>query len=54
MISYFEPIIKNCIDNNIDETQCYCSKKNYGEYLIPTGYYTEFKHTYDRMKQTKN
>ncbi len=28
VISYFEPIIKNCIDNNIDETQCYCSKKN--------------------------
>jgi hypothetical protein len=46
----FNSIIKNCIDNNIDKTSCYYSKKNKSDYNFPLDYIYEFNYTYDKMK----
>jgi hypothetical protein len=53
MIKSFESIIKNCIDNNKNITECYYSKNKF-EYIIPIGYYYEFNHMYNKMKNNKN
>ena len=50
MMESFRPLIKNCIDNNKDKTECYYSKKNKFDYNFPIGYYNEFNKMYDNMK----
>ncbi len=50
MLESFRPIIKNCIENNKNKTECYYSKKNKFEYVFPVGYYNEFIYMFDKMK----
>jgi hypothetical protein len=56
MMESFKPVIKDCIDNNKNKTECYYSKKNKFEYTFPVGYANEFYHIYDKMynKMNKN
>jgi hypothetical protein len=50
MLESFKLIIKNCIDNNKNITECYFSKKNKFEYTLPVGYYYEFNHMYHKIR----
>jgi len=46
MLESFKPLIKNCIDNNKNKTECYY---NNSDYNFPNGYYYEFNNIYDKM-----
>jgi hypothetical protein len=50
MLESFKPLIKNCIENNKNTTECYYSKKNKFDYTFPVGYYNEFNYMYEKMK----
>lgn len=50
MMESFNLIIKNCVDNNIDKTTCYNSKKNNYDYNFPISYMYEFNYMYDKIK----
>jgi hypothetical protein len=54
MIESFIPMIKKCIENKTNITECYYSKKNKFEYNFPFGYYNEFIKTYEKMKNKNN
>ncbi len=49
MMETFKSIIKNCIDNNKNHTECYYNKNKF-EYTIPLGYVHEFDYMYNKMK----
>ncbi len=46
-----KPLIKTCIDKNIDKTSCFYSK-NKNDYIFDIGYFNEFNMLFDKIKKS--
>uniref|UniRef100_A0A6C0HVF9 Uncharacterized protein n=1 Tax=viral metagenome TaxID=1070528 RepID=A0A6C0HVF9_9ZZZZ len=46
-----KPLIKTCIDKNIEKNSCYYSK-NKNDYNFELAYFNEFNILFDKMKQS--